>query len=388
MSTSVAAENCPQCGAPVRGEGNRITCDFCGASLIRRQDAPDDNQNKWGVHLKAFAYVDPQGGGIEAFRMLIPKTWEFEGGAIWRMDNPGSPTSIAFRVFNPQGQESFEVFPTISCYWTNQPMTLSLFPVGSLYFGNEVRPPAPALEVLREMVVPRHRNVVAPWQIVREEHLPELPQQVRAQSPTDAGTTMSADGGRIRIQYTSGDVELEEEFFGVVEVSLITIPMMLGAMEHIYWAADYLFSFTALAGQLDRLSDQFLSIVNSFRLNPAWYNRVIQVSQFMIQNQIQQIHQVGQLSRIISQTNDQISDMIMSSYHSRQETMDSLSTQFSQTIQGVDEYHDPYKETGVELPGGYDYAWSNNLGEYIMTDDPNFNPNIETNLNWEMMKRR
>jgi hypothetical protein len=93
-------------------------------------------------------------------------------------------------------------------------------------------------------------------------------------------------------------------------------------------------------------------------------------------------------SRIISQTQDQISDMIMSSYQSRQETMEILSTQFSQSIRGVDEYHDPFKETGMEPPGGYDYAWSNNLGKYIMTDDPNFNPNIETNLNWEMLKRR
>jgi hypothetical protein len=388
MMTGMMAESCPQCGGPLRGEGNRITCEFCGASLIRRQGTPDDTQSKWGVHLKAFSYVDQQGGGIEAFRMLIPKTWQFEGGVFWRMDNPGAPASIAFRTFNPEGRESFEVFPNISCYWTNQAMTLSLFPVGSLYFGNEVRPPAPVLDVLREMVIPRHRNPVAPWHVVKEEPLPDLPQQVRAHSPADVSAITSADGGRIRIQYAAGGLELEEEFFGVVEISRIAIPMMFGAVEHIYWSADYLFSFTALAGHLDRLADPFLSMVGSFRLNPAWYSRVVQVSQFMIQNQIQQIHQVGQLSRIISQTHDQISDMIMSSYQSRQETMDRISTQFSQTIRGVDEYHDPFKESGVELPGGYDYAWSNNLGEYIMTDDPNFNPNIETNLNWEMMKRR
>lgn len=40
------------------------------------------------------------------------------------------------------------------------------------------------------------------------------------------------------------------------------------------------------------------------------------------------------------------------------------------------------------MPGGYDHAWSNALGEYILTNDPNFNPNIGSNLNWEAMKWR
>jgi hypothetical protein len=58
------------------------------------------------------------------------------------------------------------------------------------------------------------------------------------------------------------------------------------------------------------------------------------------------------------------------------------------TIREVDEYYNPFQGQGVELPGGYNHAWSSNLGEYILTDDPFFNPNIETNLNWEMLKRK
>jgi hypothetical protein len=80
--------------------------------------------------------------------------------------------------------------------------------------------------------------------------------------------------------------------------------------------------------------------------------------------------------------------MIMDSYNQRQDTLDRLSTQFSQTIRGVDEYRDPFEGQGVELPGGYDHAWSNALGEYILTDDPSFDPKIGSNLNWEVMERR
>ena len=132
----------------------------------------------------------------------------------------------------------------------------------------------------------------------------------------------------------------------------------------------------------------FMALIRSFRLNPQWYARYMQVSQYLIQNQIQQIRHIGQISQIVSRTSDQISDMIMDSYNQRQETLDRLSTQFSQTIRGVDEYHGPFEERGVELPGGYDHAWSNALGEYILTDDPSFDPNIGSNLDWQAMERR
>lgn len=65
-----------------------------------------------------------------------------------------------------------------------------------------------------------------------------------------------------------------------------------------------------------------------------------------------------------------------------------LANSFSQAIRGVDEYFNPFEERPVELPGGYGQAWANSLGEYIVSDDPNFNPNIGSNLNWQPLQRR
>ncbi len=389
-SPQIIPQRCPQCGAPLPLSGARITCAYCGSSLIRQESsvAGPAAEEAWGVHFKTLAYVDHQGIGIEAFRFLIPAQWEFEGGVHWLLNNPGMPAVIAFRAYNPQGEEMFEVFPNISCYWTNNPMVMAMFPVGSLYYGNEVRPPVPALQALQELVIPRYRGQMPGLQVVQQAHLPELAQKLRAGSPAASNGITTADGARVRIRYRHADREVEEDIFGVVEVSRVAMPVMFGMMEHIYWLADYLFSFRALADQLDQLADTFMAIVHSFRLNPQWYGRYMQVSQFMIQNQIQQIRRIGEVSRIISQTSAQISEMMMDSYYQRQETMDRLATQFSQAIRGVDEYYNPFEERGVELPGGYNYAWSNALGEYILTDDPNFNPNIGSNLNWEQMERR
>ena len=48
------------------------------------------------------------------------------------------------------------------------------------------------------------------------------------------------------------------------------------------------------------------------------------------------------------------------------------------------------QDTGdpVELPARYGHAWVNSQGEYIVTDDPIFNPNVDTDStqHWEQMQ--
>jgi hypothetical protein len=55
---------------------------------------------------------------------------------------------------------------------------------------------------------------------------------------------------------------------------------------------------------------------------------------------------------------------------------------------GVDAFYAPHRQEEVELPSGYGHAWANNLGEYILTEDPNFNPNVHSSLHWEPMEQR
>jgi DNA-directed RNA polymerase subunit RPC12/RpoP len=388
------AVRCPQCGANLPSVGEQVVCQYCGARLIRTQPAAKPGQPAekaesfvQGMRLKTITCTDSQGIGIEAFRMLMPAGWEFRGGVHWLMNNPGMPAVVAFQIYNPGGYEAFEVFPNTSFYWTNNPMIHITFPKGSLYFGQEVRPPAPAQQVLREIIIPRFRGQVQGIRILHQASVPELAEHARRANPGAPGGQTTADAAKVRFQYAWGGATLEEELFGAVEVTRAVMPQLMGAVEHIFWLADYLFSCRALAGRLDDLGDLFRTMLHSFRLNPMWFGRLTQVSQYLIQNQIHQIHQVGQLSRIISQTSNQISDMMMDTYHQRQEAMDRISTQFSQNIRGVDEYYDPIEGRGVELPGGYTQAWANSLGEYIVTDDPNFNPNIGSNLNWEPMSK-
>jgi len=340
------------------------------------------------VRFKTLSYIDEEGIGIEAFRMLIPSDWRFVGDIRWILDNPGMPASASFRVWNPKGKEEFEVFPTQPFFWTDNPMTLSIFPVGSRYFGNEVRPMAKPIEALKQIVIPRFKRNASDLRIVNEEPLPDLAKAVGAGMQSQAGLSASAEGARIRIEYNRGGKEMEEEIYTVVQSISFPVQTMTGPVTNTNWYVDYVFSFKAEKGKLDTHSKTFQTIAYSFKVNPKWFNKYNQLVEYLIQGQIRQIHNVGQLSKIISQTSNEIREASMKSYYERQEVNDRIADNFSQYIRGVDKYYNPIEEKPVELPSGYENAWTNGLGDYILSDSPSFNPNIGSTKNWQKMKRK
>lgn len=202
------------------------------------------------------------------------------------------------------------------------------------------------------------------------------------------GVSTSVDGGKVKIEYQRDGRWVEEVIYAVVESFTFPIQTMYGTVANTNWMGEYIFSFKAEKGKLDASSKIFQTMINSFQLNPQWFNKYSQLTEYLIRSQIQQIQNIGQISRIISQTSDEISDMMMKSYQDRQATYDRISTDFSQMIRGVEEYHNPIDQKPVELPSGYSAAWTNGLGEYVLSDDYSFNPNVESNQNWQKMERR
>jgi len=365
-----------------------IPFNACSKSPKQQSTVNKTSQGGDVMRFKVFSYIDKQGIGIEAFRLLIPSGWQFEGGIKWILDNPGMPAVGAFKVTNPRGKEEFEVFPNQPFFWTNNQMLLSTFPVGSRYFGNEVRPPVGALDALKGIVLSRFRKDAANLKIVSEQTLPELAKTVGAGMQSAPGVASSADAAKIRIEYQKNGVWMEEEIYGVVEQMRSSMPDVYGMIINTNWIIDYLFSFKAEKGKLDSHSKVFQTIAYSFKLNPRWFNKYNQLIEYLVQMQIRQIHHIGEISRIISRTQDEISDKIMQSYYQRQAVNDRIAENFSQYIRGVDKYYNPIEQRTVELPGGYQSTWTNNLGEYILSNDPNYNPNTESNINWQRMERR
>jgi len=79
---------------------------------------------------------------------------------------------------------------------------------------------------------------------------------------------------------------------------------------------------------------------------------------------------------------------MMESYQQRQKVHDRISENFSEYVRGTEHYINPIKGREVELPGGYNHVWTSPGGEYILTDNPNYNPNVGSNKNWEEIRKK
>jgi hypothetical protein len=255
-------------------------------------------------------------------------------------------------------------------------------PAGSIYFGYEVRQPLAARETMRQFVLPRYRRI-PDLAIVDEGPALELLQVVTHNQAAPAqGGQYSTDSARVRLHYTLNGQPVAEEMSGVAEYTRISTPGVFGNAENIFWSIGYLTSFRASRERIESYADLYRAIFASIKINPAWTAVVQQVSQGLTSNTINSIHQIGSHSRQISRNFNEMSDMNMKGWEERSAAYDRVSENFSQTIRGVDPYYDPNTGQNVELPSGFTQAWSTPLGEYIVSDDPNFNPNIGSTQTW------
>jgi hypothetical protein len=172
------------------------------------------------VRLKTVSFIDRQGIGTEAFKLLVPGGWLYEGGLQWVLDNPTMPATSQLRVWNPASAEQFQAFPNQAIFWTANPMLTAFFPAGSKYYGNEVREPAEPVADLKEIAIPRFRAVAQDLKIVSEQDISSI---LPSSGTPQTGLQTSSGAGKLRIEYTENGKKVEEEIYCVVEVTYIPV---------------------------------------------------------------------------------------------------------------------------------------------------------------------
>lgn len=337
------------------------------------------------VKFKTASFIDSEGIGTKAFSMLIPSDWQAEGNIDWILDTPAMPVAGDFRAWNPSGKEEFHLFPNQAFISSNNPLFLQTFPAGSRYFGATVREPLGPTEALKQIALPLFRSNVNDLRVVNEEGLPQVKQYFQTGTDPMTGVVTSAEGGKIRVEYTLSGIAYEEEMYCIIQTQDIPIPLGYATYRNINWYITYLESFRAEKGKLDAQAKTFQTISYFARTDVNWLNKYNQVVNYLIQQEIKEIQSLGQLSRIASQTSNEISDANYEAWQQNQNVKDRLADDFSNSILGLESYRNPIDGGTVDLPSGYSSVWTNSLGEYIFADSPSYNPNVESNLNWQQM---
>lgn len=127
-----------------------------------------------------------------------------------------------------------------------------------------------------------------------------------------------------------------------------------------------MFFVSAPKGKVEDCKKIALTVRSSLKRTLSFFNTLVQVYQLMQNQDYQQIYQAGQISRIISETNDRMIANIDAQYKTANETNDKINQNFSDYMRGVDRYGDSNCE--YQLPSGYSSAWVNTNGEYLLSN--------------------
>lgn len=354
---------------------------ICGLfSLANPSAAPaaGSGQQPASQAFVTYRYVDPM-TRLEVFRLLIPKGWRAEGSVSWSED-PALPARSRFRFHNPRGPEELNFYPTRAFFWTDNRLFLGTNPPGTLRFGTLVSRPVGLHEALTRAVLPAARKNAAGVRIITEKEVPELAALARG-LPT-RGVSASAEAGKLRVVYGEKGRQIEEEFYAAVS----QFRTDLGGYFINYWYIDYVFSFRDEKGRLDSRSRLFQTMLYSLKVNREWFAKVVNVKEMLAQRYIRGIKAVGQMGQMVAQAGSQMREEHQRAWEQRQLANDRIVQNFSDHIRGVERYTDQRAGKEVELPAGYDNAWANDLGEYVVSESPSYNPNIGSNQHWERLE--
>jgi hypothetical protein len=347
----------------------------------------------WSKLIDQYGFAQP----VEAARLLTPVDWKFEGIVQWGPAN-GCPPEMVKTIGGAMSKDSlsgFQFFPSHTWQWFDDPRQQQAAGTGgqsSIQRGCGASPVVGAVDYIRQTILPRFR---ANAHVVTAEPMPKLAQSLQSQAQAAAAGMVQqglynwvrVDAGRVKIAYQINGHPVEEWIMAAIEV--IAKPAVLARMngQNMNWynvSASRLFAYRAPAGKLDSEPALFATMLGSIRGNPQWTAAMSQVL-----TNVSKTEQIGaaQRNKIMSDMQRTQGDAINARYQQITDTENKQSEEFAQTQRGLEWYTDPNTHEKVEMSYGYRHSWTNGNGEYILNDDPNFNPGKAFNGTWTQLER-
>lgn len=309
--------------------------------------------------------IDKEGTQMVASTYLLPADWTVEDRLYWEYNDATVPVRLAAKMQSADGSMAIQIFPDIRSSWNTGPSGTYGYP-----------PPDDIISGMKDLV--RAERKGKDIRFVSHKILLNQPQ------PTPNGQG-SAHAAVLTVAYDENGETFEEEFYARLDIARMITPTVMGNMQSVLWAASGMFACKAAKGKLEQCRKIANTVATSARLTKPFYNRLAQVIQLLSDQVYAKIYQAGQISRIISQTNDQMIANIDASYRQSQAASDRTNNQFSDYMRGVDRYDD--NGTEIQLPSGYSNAWINDRGEYLLTNTTGYDPSRDFNGSWKLLDR-
>lgn len=334
---------------------------------------------------------------VVAYTLLIPDGWKVSGGIKWDLNAKCIIGTVSnhLKAESPDKKLSFEMFPIHTWEWMNDPTALQMAEYSRQTTGKGcmLHRPMNAGRFISQVFIPEMRagakiikvvNTSGAAAAAREKNLEEIRAMMKLYN-----ADLETDAVLATIRYNSSTGIKDEWITTSVTEYSYNMPSATNYgsyYKYYYSTADEIMSFSAPKGELKKNDKLFSAIMASFHLNPVWGKAISD----MFVN-ISNIQAKGAMdrSRIWSNAMNEIGETQYQSWQNSQDSQDRIAQNWSQYLRGVETYIDPNTNTSIELSSGYKQAWTDKNGDYILSDDPLFNPNEHfKNQNWGRLKKK
>ena len=335
---------------------------------------------------------DPSLGGkadMPALDLLIPSNWEFKG-SVFANTKEGCFSDLyvmSWDATSPDGSIAFQGAPNDSWQYTDDPAALRRLTDPNrraLGLGHKPCPvtkPMKAEDYFRQNLLSAFPSGSS---VVSMDPFPELNQIARKQlglPPDDSGNAGSTrtEAIRARVRFQKDGKALEDW------VTLVIVTRVFrqgqGALYDCH-AIDVM-ALRAPQGQLDANDKLFRVMISSIRPERKWQGyangTIAKLYQAEAQKEATIDAMYSKFQQYVAQTINEVT------LNAERGSMNSAYA-FDQNTRGVQTFRDPTTGKTMELSNLYDHAWLNGSNEYVMSDDPNFNPNGKLNGDWNQLQ--
>jgi hypothetical protein len=301
---------------------------------------------------------------IGAATLFIPQGWRAQGGVLWGQEFMcTNGYGIQWQAVSPDGFSSIAILP--SERWESNtygaPASTPGCPMAPYTTVRQY------LEALAQRLRPGSR--VLDFRV--RQDLQAQFAQLSSSTPMPAGEMRtSVDAGEVLIAFADRGRDMRGTIAAVAVFTLTRANYGMGPMDALNAYTFPAYAVTAPNGQLDMRF--FEAVRRSIKLNPQWERRIGNHNAAIGRVAIEESRK---RANIIARSNEEISRIRQETWNSYQESSDRRAREFGEAIRGVETYNDDNAPGGtVELSHLYDHAWRLNDGSYVLTNDVNFDP--------------
>ena len=324
-----------------------------------------------------------------AFDLLVPSTWKFSGSVALGGGKSGcfaDMFAVNIVATSADGSITFQSVPDYSWQYADDPSIVqNLNDPNRRQLGADgkkcaVGKPAKAEDYFRQTVLPQLPNGTT---LVSVEAFPELNEIVRQRRGLPPGNGNSGatrtDAIRARTTFQKDGKDME----GWVALAVVVDISPAGRGSFYDSHATSLVALTTPKGKLDSNDKLFKVIVSSIHPEPQWVTFSNKQLTMLYQAEAQKEAMIDKIHAALVQkeiaTIQGVTANMMAGSNASAMRAD-------QNIREVQTFRDPTTGHTMELSSLYDHAWLNGSNQYVMSDDPNFNPNGNLTGSWNQLQ--